>query len=157
MKKIGIPYFPVALKYCTPLLVAAGIYGWVRGYPIACAIAVVASIVVLTTNYVTEIDLQKKQCRDYLSLFWIPFGNQVIAFNRADRIIIQKERHSQTLNSRSRSRQLNWSSFTGTLILDNEKELELLTTTTKSELVKGLKEFADFLNVAVEDMTAGGQ
>ena len=57
------------------------------------------------------------------------------------------------LNSRSRSRQMDWAWFTGTLLLDENKTLELLTKNDKHELIKGLKEFADFLGVDVEDQT----
>ena len=57
------------------------------------------------------------------------------------------------LNSRSRSRQLDWVSFTGTLILDENKRLDLLTKNDKGELLKRLKEFAEFLKVNIEDQT----
>jgi hypothetical protein len=57
------------------------------------------------------------------------------------------------LNSRSRSRQLDWTSFIGTLIIDDNKTLELLNRTEKRELIKGLKEFAEFMNLEIEDQT----
>ena len=153
MKKISIPYFPTGIKYATPFLIALGIYLWIIGYPFWIGIFAFLVIIILTTKYVTEIDLEKKECRDFLSFLSIPFQEEKVRFNRIDRIIITKDNHSQMLNSRSRSRQLDWSSFTGTLLTDDSKRLDLLTRTDKNDLVKGLNEFADFLKVDIEDQT----
>lgn len=109
----------------------------------------------MTTKYVTEINLDKKECIDYLSFLWIQVEPEKIKFNAVSKIVIIKANHSQMLNTRSRSRQLDWSSFTGTLILDENKTLDLLTRNNKKELIEGLKEFADFLKVDIEDSTTG--
>ena len=74
-------------------------------------------------------------------------------FKKLEKIVIRKDNHSQMLNSRSRSRQLDWASFTGTLIADDKNALDLLTRTSKKQLIKGLKEFAGFLKVDVENQT----
>jgi hypothetical protein len=153
MKKISIPYFPTGIKYATPLLLGLGIFLWTLGYPLWTGILALLIMIILTTNYVTEIDLDKKEYRDFLSFLWIPFEEERVKFKTVDKIVITKDNHSQMLNSRSRSRQLDWSSFTGTLIVDNNKTLDLLTRTDKKELVKGLMEFVDFLKVEVEDQT----
>ncbi len=153
MKKIIIPYFPTGLKYVTLLIFGGGVYLWLIGYPIWTAVMTLLAIILLTTNYVTEINLDKKEYRDYLSFLGMPFKEERNKFNAIEKIIIQKENHSQMLNSRSRSRQLDWESFTGTLILDNNKTLDLLTKTEKGELIKGLKMFSEFLKVDIEDQT----
>jgi hypothetical protein len=153
MKKITIPYFPTGIKYATPLLIGLGIYIWTIGYPIWLGILTLLAIIILTTNYVTEINLDKKQYRDFLSFLWMPFEEEKMKFKMVDKIVITKGNHSQMLNSRSRSRSLDWSSFTGTLIIDENKTLDLLTRTDRKELIKGLKEFVDFLKVDIEDQT----
>lgn len=153
METIIIPYFPTGLRYTTPLLLALGIYTWTIGLPVWTGILILLAVIILTTKYVTEINLQKKEYRDFLSFLWIPFQEEKIIFNKIDKIVIRKDNHSQMLNSRSRSRQLDWSSFTATLITDENTALDLLTHTDKRELIKGLKQFVDLLRVGVEDQT----
>jgi hypothetical protein len=99
--------------------------------------------------------LDKKEYRDYLSFLWIPVKEERSKFNAIEKIIIRKENHAQMLNTRSRSRQIDWQSFTGTLLLDGNKSLDLLTKTDKKELIKGLKAFSAYLKVDVEDHTTG--
>ncbi len=153
MTKISLPYFPSGLKYSTPILIVGGIYLWVIGYPAAFFGLTLLSIILLTTNYITELDPVKKEYRDYLSFLGMPFDKDVVIFEKAHKIIIQKEKHSQTLNSQSRSRQLDWLSYTGVLVLDNGKELTLTTMIDRNNLVKKLKIFAGVLNVDIEDRT----
>ena len=153
VKKIIIPYFHIGIKYVTPLILGLGIYLGIIGYPIWIAVSVLLSTIILTTRYVTEINLTKKEYRDFLSFFWMPFDEEKNKFNSIIKIVIVREKHSQVLNSRSRSRQLDWASFTGTLLFDENKSLDLVTTNDKTQLVRGLKDFALFLNVNIEDQT----
>lgn len=151
-KKIKVPYFPIGLKLITPALFGLGIYLFSL-YLFWALILITLSIMVLTTNYVTEINLKERKCRDYLSLLGFPFKNETIKFEKLDRIAITKGNHAQTVNTRSQSRQFDWSDYTGTLLFDDNGSLDLLTRNKKSELIKGLKEFAESLKVNVEDRT----
>ncbi len=153
MKTITTPYFHFGIKWATPVIVAASVYAWYVGYPYWILVSFLLCVVIFTSEYVTKIDLEKKECIDYLSIIWIPFDQEVLRFNSLDRIVIVKDNHSQVLNSRSRSRQMDWESFTGTLLTDEGKTLDLLTKNDKLDLLKGLKEFAKYLNVNVEDRT----
>jgi len=150
--KITIAYFPLGLKYATPLVFGAGIYLAFIGYFGWCIVLILLVVVILTTNYVTEINLTDKKYNDYLSLLWIPLNEETNGFNSLDRIVVRKGNYSQMLNTRWRSRQLDWSDYTATLIMDNGT-LDLLTRNSKKELMGGLKEFADLLKVGVEDRT----
>jgi hypothetical protein len=152
-KKITVPYFPAGLKYATPLPFGAGIYLLLTNHAVWGVLLILVGILVLTTNYVTEINLQEKTYNDFLSLLGLKLNNESKKFHSIDRIVISKGNYSQTLNTRWRSRQLDWADYTGTLILDNDT-LDLLTKQSKRELLKGLKEFSDFLNVSVEDRTS---
>lgn len=152
-KRIVVPYFPNELKYCTPVSFGLGFYLVLTDHPVWAVLATLISVIVLTTEYVTTIDLKKKTLDDYLSLLWIPLQQDSKAFNRVDRIVISKGNHAQTINTRVQSRQMDWSDYTGTLIFDNDT-LDLLTKNSKKELLKGLKEFVDFLKVDVEDRTS---
>lgn len=153
MKTIVIPYFPKGVKYATPVPLALAVYLGVIGYPVWTIILVLVTIIVLTTDYVTEINLDKKEYRDFVSFLWMPFEEEKVKFKALYKIVITKRNYSQNLNSRTRSRKIDWSSFTGTLIMDDDKSLELLSRTDKKELIRGLKEFADFLKVDVVDET----
>jgi len=133
---------------------------WCRRLPIfygashLALLLVVLGIIVLTTNYVTEINLGEKSYDDYLLFLWIPMNRDKKRFRFVDRIIISKGNYLQTINTRIQSRQMNWTDYTGTLILDNDK-LDLVTHTNKKELLHALKTFSDFLKVDVEDRTTG--
>jgi hypothetical protein len=148
-----IPYFPSGLKYAAPFILGVGIYLWTIGYPGWTITTTFLAIILMTTNYVTEISLEKKEYRDYLSFLGIPVEEETSRFNVIEKIIIRKENHAQMLNTRSRSRQIDWQSFTGTLLFDENKSLDLLTKTDKKELIKGLKAFSIYLKVDVEDRT----
>ena len=151
-KKITISYFPKGLRYSTPLFFGAGLYLIITGSPVFGILLSLVGLLIMTTEYVTEINLKDKKYRDYLSLLWIPINEDSKKFNAIDRIIISKGNYAQTVNTRVQSRQFDWSDYTGTLILDTET-LDLLTRNNKQELLKGLKEFSDFLHVGVEDRT----
>lgn len=154
-KKIIIPYFPKGLKYVTPLFAGVGIWLMVIQHPIWGVILIVLATVILTTQYVTEIRLDKKSYSDYLSMLGLKLNVEENKFNQLNRIVITKGNYAQTVNTRVQSRQMEWADYTATLLMDNNISLDLVTRTDKEELMKGLKEFSDFLQVDVEDQTTG--
>jgi len=141
------------MKYATPLLFGAAVYLFLIEHPIWALVLVLLGIIILTTKYVTEINLKEKSFDDYLLLLWIPLNRERKRYKFIDRIIISKGNYSQTLNSRIQTRQFDWTDYTGTLILDNDT-LDLLTHTDKKKLLHGLREFSDFLKVDVEDRSS---
>lgn len=154
-KKITIPYFPLGLKFTTPLLFGAGIYAATNEYVFWSVMLFVIGILILTTRYVTEINLKDKKYRDYLFFLGLPLNQKARTFAVLNHIVITKGNYAQTVNTRSQSRQFDWSDYTGTLLIDDTDALDLLTKNSKAELLKGLKEFVDFLQVDVEDRTTG--
>jgi hypothetical protein len=150
-KKITIPYFPAGLKYTSPILFFVGLYLLAIGHPVWGVVLILLTAIILTTRYVTEIDLQKKVCNDYIAMLGIPFSKEVKKFNAVDRILITKGNHAQNVQTRIQSRTMSWSDYTGTLLFDDGETLDLLTRNDKKELLLGVKEFADFLSVGVED------
>jgi hypothetical protein len=151
-KRIVIPYFPKAMKYATPLLFGTAVYLILIERPVWASILVLLGIIILTTNYVTEINLRERSLDDYLLLLWLRLSRERKRFKSLDRIIISKSNYSQTLNSRIQTRQIDWTDFTGTLLLDNDT-IDLVTHTDKKKLLHTLREFSDFLKVDVEDRT----
>lgn len=152
-KKITVPYFPIGLKYASPLLLVVAIYLIVANHPVWAIILILLGFCILTTKYVTEIDMNVKEYRDYLSMFGISFNKEIQKFKHVDRIVITKGNYSQTINTRVQSRQMDWSDYTGTVIFDRDQKLDLLTKNSKKDLLLGLKEFWEFLDVDVEDLT----
>lgn len=151
--KIEIPYFSKGLKYLTPALFLGGAYlmttpNWVFGI-----IIVILAAIILTTKYVTTIDLYGKQYNDYLSLLGIAWNKSSEKFNAIEKIIVTKGNHAYSANTRSRSRQVNFSDYTGTLVFDQNRTLDLLTKNDKHELLVGVKPLAVFLKVEIEDCT----
>lgn len=153
VKKISIPYFHKGIKYVTPLIFGCGVYLFAMGYYVWGILLFLIGIAILTTKYITEIDLNRKFYKDYLFVFGMHIDEDFRSFEKADRIVITKGDYSQMLNARSRSRQLDWVDYSGTVIFDDASTLTLLTKIDKEELVRGLKEFAQILEVGIEDQT----
>jgi hypothetical protein len=153
MKRVTVPYFSKGMKYFTPVPVGGAAYLIFIGHPIWAGILILLAVMILTTQYVTEIDPDKKEYRDYFSFLSFNLDEEKSSFTTIDKIIITKENHSHMLNSRSRSRQLDWSMFTASLVLDGDKKLDLLTRNERADLLKEVKGFAEALKTEVEDQT----
>jgi len=155
-RKIKISYFSNAFKFIVgPLLLGAAIYLAFDEYFAWVAIFLLVVVMIFTTNYVTEINLEQKIYRDYLYFLGLDLNEEARTFDKLEKIVITKGTYSQNINTRSRSTRLDWSDYTGTLLHDGNESLNLLTRNDKEELLKGLKEFAQYLSVDVEDRTVG--
>jgi hypothetical protein len=152
-KKILIPYFPIGLKYATPLFFGTAIFLLFKGYYILASIFILSAVIILTTYYITEISMEQKKYVDYISLAGMRLGVESTTFNRLDRIVITKGHNAQQINSRIQSRTLQWDDYTATLLFDHQKTLDLITHIDKGKLVAGLRDFAAFLEVRIEDRT----
>ena len=148
------PYFPSGLKYATPAFLGVSVYLMLHGHWGWSAILIVISSLILTTRYVTKIDLDKKHFRDYLSILTIPLNEESRDFRELHKIIITKGNHSQTINTRVQSRQLDWCDYTGSLIFDEDQSLTLSTKSSKKELIKTLLPYAAYLSLSIEDHTS---
>ena len=151
-RRMTTPYFPAAMKFTTPLIFVAAIYLVITGTFVWSAILLVLGLLVLTTNYVTIIDMKDKSYKDYLSVLGLRLNEDKNKFKFVDRIVISKGNYSQTINTRVQSRQLDWSDYTATVLFDNDS-LDLLTKNDKKELLKNIKDYSEFLKIGVEDRT----
>jgi hypothetical protein len=154
-KKITTPYFPTGIRIFAPFLFFGGIYLCFGSHsiPVLGVILAIAGIVIFTTNYVTEIDLDAKVYSDYLSMAGIKLNKESGSFKRLEKIVITKGNYSQVIRTRVQSRQMDWSDYTATLLMDDEGTLDLLTRNKKRELIEELSELAEFLAVGMEDQT----
>lgn len=153
VKKFSVPYFHISLKYFTPFIFGIAVYLFFVDYHLWSVVLILIGIIILTTRYVTEISLKDSVCRDYLSFLGMNLQEEIKKFKSVDRIVITKGDYSQMQNTRYRSRQLDWVDYTGTVVFDNGSTINLLTKNEKEDLIKGIKEFAAFLDVKVEDRT----
>ena len=154
IKKITKPYFHTGLKFVTPLFFGLGLYLFYIKLPFWGVLTMLAGLLVLTTRYVTEFNLKTLVCRDYLECLSISFDEEIKNLKYVDKIVVTKGDYSQMINTRSRSRQLDWVDYSGTLLFtDNNEPLTLITRNEKEDLLKELKEFAEYLQVTIEDRT----
>ncbi len=156
IKEIIIPYFPKGFKYSTPFLFLTGFILIITGYIIWPVILFIFSALILTTNYVTKIDVQSKVYLDYLSVMGLRLNVEKINFNYIERIVVVRRNYgprnySQYTNVRSYGGKSFSSDYTAKIVFDNRKSVDFITRTDKSELMQGLYEFAKFLGVEVED------
>jgi hypothetical protein len=149
--KSKISYFPTGIKFTTPLIFAGAVLLAVYGYHIWAVILVLLCLIVLTTYYVTEINLDEKKYNDYLSILGLKMSNESQSFSRIDSIVITKGNYSQKINTRVQSRQMDWSDYTATVLFDNNLTLDLLTKNDKHALLLELKKMIATLPVDVED------
>jgi hypothetical protein len=139
------------MKYGSILLAGGVIYLVADKHFIWAAFVFLLITLIFTTNYVTELNLEQKKYLDYLSVLGIKINVETTTFNRIDRIIIVKQSYSQVMNSRIQTTKRYWTDYTGKIVFDNHKMMDLVTRTNKDELVIGLKDFAKFLGVSIED------
>lgn len=151
-KKISHWYFPVALRFASPVVAGGGVYLIIIGHPVWGSLLILLALIMMTTRYVTQIDPSSKTYDDYLFFLGLPLNREKNSFRQMDRIIITKGNYSQTINTRAQSRQLDWSDYTATLLFDHGT-LDLITMNDKHKLVVYLKELSRFLEVEVEDRT----
>jgi hypothetical protein len=149
--KTKIAYFPKGLKFTTPLIFAGAILLGFSGHYFWTVVLVILCLIILTTYYVTEIDLDKRQYHDYLTIAGIAMNNESQSFSQLDRIVITKGSYAQTVNTRVQSRQMDWSDYTATVLFDRDITLDLLTRNDKHELLVALKKMIATLPIDVED------
>jgi hypothetical protein len=152
-KKLNSPYFPQELKYGSVLFLVGGIYLAITGHLVWGPGLIVLGLILFSTEYVTEFDVQSRRITDYLSCCWLRFNKDEIRYGAIDKIIIVKSTFAQTINTRVQSRQMDWKEFTARILFDQNDPFDLLTKRTKHDLLLAIKELTLFLKVDVEDLT----
>ncbi|MEO1053109.1 MAG: hypothetical protein AAFX87_20915 [Bacteroidota bacterium] len=153
--KVSTPYFARALQFVSPVLIIFGGYQlWLASYILG-AILILLGLVLITTRYITAIDIKKKQIEDYLEVLTFKANHEVFKFSNIEKIIITKEDKSYRDGSLSRDRVVTFDQLTGTLVYDGGQTFELLTKLDRDALIDKMREFAKFLNTYIEDHTTG--
>lgn len=148
---IKLFYFPAGLRYTTPLFFIIGFYLLYLGYGMITLAIVLVSVFILTAQYITVIDMQRKQFADAFAFYGIRIVKEKKQFTQLHKIVITKESYAQTVNTRSQSRVMRWSDYTATLVYDGGKTLDLVTRDDKGDVVEFAGLYSKSLNVAIED------
>lgn len=151
--KSTISYFPLGIKLFTPFIFGLALYLGANHYYVWSVVLIVLCLIVLTTNYVTKIDLQQRKYSDYVSMAGIKLSDETGSFQKIDRIFITKGNYTQKINTRVQSRQMDWSDYTATILFDEDNTLDLITRNDKHDLLIELKKMLASLEVDVEDRT----
>jgi hypothetical protein len=149
--KISIPYFPLAMRYTAiALLLGSGWLAYIGYYKVA-VVMVILCIFIFTAKYITTIDLNKHEYIDAFGFFGIGLQTEKKTFDKINHIVVTKGHYVHNINTRSSSRTLDWSDYTGTLIYDDTGELTLVTHQDKAALMKTLYVYATALKCEIED------
>lgn len=150
---IRLFYFPKGFRYTTPVFFLFAIYMIFIGYKIIALIIIFVSLFILTAQYITDIDTQKKEFIDSFSFYWIPIVTERKKFRDINRIVVTKGSYAQAVNTRAQSRSFQWSDYTATLIYDDDQTLDLVTRQEKKEVLQFASLYAVSLQVGIDDLT----
>lgn len=151
MVKFEDHYFSDGLRWTMLIILGAlDIYllFWVQAY---IAVAIIAGIILFffTTKYVTVIDTKNKVIKDLFFLIFIRTG-KYIRYRSLHSIRIDKERMTYKDNSRSRDRNFSYFIYTGTLLYDDNKKLELSSKSDYGWFGEEMKRLANELQIPLE-------
>ena len=121
--------------------------------PIVAGILVVSSVLVLTTHYRLEIDVDRKICHDYLWLCGFRLGERK-SFDSLDYLFIKPVKVSQRMSARVASTVVHKESFDGYLKFSNAETLHIATRDSHHALLKQLQKLASKLHLRVVDYTS---
>ncbi|WP_462249221.1 hypothetical protein [Ekhidna sp.] len=144
-------YFSDGMRWTVLIILGAlDIYllFWFQAFIFVGIIALVI-LYFFTTKYVTIIDTQNKIIKDLFFVFLIKSG-KYLRFRTLHSIRIDKQRYTYNANQRARDRTADYFIYTGTLLYDNNKKLELSTKTDYSWFSSEMKRLAEELQIPLE-------
>ncbi len=121
---------------------------WIQAF-IFVGIITLVILYFFTTKYVTIIDTQNKIIKDLFFVFLIRSG-KCLRFRTLHSIRIDKQRYTYNANQRARDITADYFIYTGTLLYDNNKKLELCTKTDYSWFGSEMKRLAEELQIPLE-------
>lgn len=111
------------------------------------------SLIIFTTHYRLQLDLDNKVYHDYVWVLGMKHGEKG-RFDRIEYLFIKKSKVSQTMYSRGASSTIKKELYDGYLKFSNEKKIHLMTKENKADLMVTLKSMATRLNVSVIDYSS---
>lgn len=156
MKKIDFKtssYFPGHIILTGIFLLALGL-AVISMYMIAGLVLCFISLVILTTHYRLNIDLNNKAYHDYLWILGFRTGEKG-KFNTIQYLFITSSNVTQTMHLRVASSTIRKEVFDGYLKFSEGNKIHLLTMDSKERLTKKLKNISAQLKVRVIDYSGG--
>lgn len=150
---IRLYYFPQGLRYTTPVFFLLAIYIGFVGYLVVPIAIVVVSTFILTAQYVTIIDTERREFLDAFGFYGINFVRERKRYEQLDRIIITKAKYEQKLNSRARSTTMRWTEYSATLIYDGDQKLDLVSREDKGDVIEFAMIYSHSLKVGIDDIS----
>lgn len=150
--KLVDPYFSETLKW-TIAVGSASLSGYLfltAQYQWIVFVLIVLSLVVFSTKYVLEVDLNKKIIIDSFYLLWIRIKSEELQFNTLMCIRLDKQRHTYNASTRSVDRQADFNEYIGTLEYDLDKSVELARNMEYQFITEEMQSFAGQLNIPVK-------
>jgi hypothetical protein len=144
-------YFPKDFVYLSPVVIAGAVFAAIKGFPVLASLLLIAGLIFPFTYYVTKVDRGNGRYSDYLFLLGLQLNKEESRFSSVQKIIITKSKFAYNASTRSRQRDVNYTDFTARLIFADGRELDVLSNTSKRELLKKLVGLAAYLQVEVED------
>ncbi|MBL6446672.1 hypothetical protein JMN32_10140 [Fulvivirga sp. 29W222] len=112
-------------------------------------ILVVANLIAFSTKYDLTVDNDKKEINDSFKFLWISVKKDLVNFQTLNRIIVRKEKNAYMANSRSRSRQVSYNEYIGSLEYDNGKTIELSRSIDYDSFTAEMKSVAGKLKLEI--------
>jgi len=150
--KIEDYYFAEELKWTLALgSVGVSIYllFWTALWWVPLILLPLPLITFSTKNDLT-IDASQKQIKDEFKFLWIKAKSEVTPFNTLDKIVIDKERHTYTANSRGKTGVTDFHEYIGTLFYDGNKKFEVKRSINYQDFTSDINGIAETLNLEVE-------
>jgi hypothetical protein len=147
-------YFPATAVIFGVLLLPVGVI-LLFAYVAAGLAVLLTGIILLTTHYRLEIDLENKTFFDYVSFMGFLKSGERGRFDTVQYLFINTNRVSQTVNSRVSTMTVKKMVFDGYLKFSDENKIHITTKNYKDNLVKKLRPISDQLNIPIIDYTQG--
>lgn len=124
------------------------------GHPVIGAFFLLLAILILTTHYGLEIDLDTKSYREYTWVLGTRNG-ETKRFEEVQYVFIKKSKVSQTLNSQVSSTTIRKDQFDGYIKFSEDEKIHLRSEDKKEALLEKVKKASADLGVKIVDYTSG--
>jgi len=121
--------------------------------PVIGLILLLISLIILTTHYRLNVDLDNKVYHDYLWILGLRNGEKG-KFNSMEYLFIKKSSVTQTMQLRVASSTIQKEVYDGYLKFSDLDKVHLLTLDNKADLIKKLKPISEQLKIRIIDYSA---
>jgi hypothetical protein len=146
-------YFPWHITFGGVFLFGLGLAVLNLNVLVALALIIVG-LVIITTHYRLQVDLDNKTYHDYLWIAGFKNGEKGV-FHQIEYLFINKSKVKETMQLRVASSAIQREVFNGYLKFSEQDKVHLLTLDSKESLIKKIKGIASQLKVDVVDYSEG--